>query len=131
MELKRIVVASVQGADLSLHELLRDLKVKGRLQPLLAEAVLDKIIAQAAQREGLGVSTEELQKAADAFRISRGLHKAAEMQRWLARHDLAPEDCESGLERALLAEKLAEKVVPAEAVERHFAQNRTHFDRAR
>src|SRR4051794_5899177 len=102
MDLKRIVVASVQGADLSLHELLSDLKVKGRLGPLLAEAILDKVIAQAVEREGLEVSTEELQKAADAFRIRRGLHRAAEMQRWLARHELTPEDCESGLERALL-----------------------------
>jgi peptidylprolyl isomerase len=131
MNLKAIVVASVQGTDLSLHDLLHSLKVKGRLQSLLMEAILDKIIAQAIVQQGLEVSTAELQKAADAFRTRLSLHKTADLQRWLADRHLSPEDWERELERTLLTEKLADKVVPPEAVAKHFAENRTRLDRAR
>src|SRR5438128_7993681 len=131
MDLKAVVVASVQGRDLSLHELLTNLKVKGRLRPLLTEAILEKIIGHAIEQEGLKVSTEELQKAADAFRINLGLNKAADLKRWLVRNNLTPAELENGLERTLLTQKLADKVVSADAVEKFFAENRTRFDRAR
>ena len=41
MDLKAVIVASVQGQDLSLHELLTNLKVKGRLRPLPLGGLLD------------------------------------------------------------------------------------------
>src|SRR5437870_1051850 len=129
MNLKTVVVASVNGGDLSLHELLHGLKVKGRLRPLVAEAILDKVVAGAIQRAGLQVGTEELQKAADAFRIRHGLHKASDLQRWLSSNQLTPEELERDLEHTLLTDKLAQKVVPAAVVEKHFAENRTQFNR--
>jgi parvulin-like peptidyl-prolyl isomerase len=131
MDLKAVVVASVQGTDLNLHELLNNLKVKGRLGPLLTEAIVDKIIAHAIQQERIEVDTQELQKAADAFRIRKGLHKSADLKRWLTHNHLAAEEFETELERPLLTEKLAHKVAPADAVAKHFAANRGHFDRAR
>jgi peptidyl-prolyl cis-trans isomerase C len=129
-DLKSIVVASVQGTDLSLHELLRALKLQGRLTPLIGEAVVDKVIATAAAKVGIKVSDQELQKAADAFRLRRGLSKAADTRRWLALNQLAEADLQEGLERDLLRQKMAVKVAD-EQVEKHFAQNRAHFDRAR
>lgn len=131
INLKTVAVASVQGADISLHELLHNLHVKGRLRALLTEAILDKIIARAVQQQGIQVDTAELQKAANAFRTSHGLHKRADFQRWLDRNQLSPEQFESGLESMLLTEKLADQVASSSAVAEHFARNRTGFDRAR
>ena len=131
MSLKTVSVAAVQGEDVSLHDLLSNLKIKGRLRPLISEAVLDKVIAHAVKHEGIQVGTEELQQAADAFRVRRGLHKAADLERWLARTELTPEDFEVGLERDLQTRKLADKVVTQEQVDKFFAENRTRFDRAR
>ena len=37
MDLRTFVVASVQGSDLTLHEVLHNLKIKGRLRPLLED----------------------------------------------------------------------------------------------
>jgi putative peptide maturation system protein len=129
-DLKSIVVASVQGTDVSLHELLHTLNLQGRLTPLIGEAVVEKVIARAAAQEGIAVSDQELQKAADAFRLHRGLNKAADAQRWLSQNRLAPADLEEGLERELIRQKLADKVTRNQ-VEKYFAQNRAQFDRAR
>lgn len=130
MGLKTVSVAVVEGEDLSLHDLLSNLKMKGRLRPLIAEAVLDRMIAHAIKREEIQVGTEELQQAANAFRVRRGLHKAAALQHWLARRGVTPEEFESGLERGLLTRKLAAKVVTQELVDKFFVENRMRFDRA-
>jgi parvulin-like peptidyl-prolyl isomerase len=129
-ELNSVVAATVDGRDLSLQDLMHGLKLQGRLRPLIAEAVVERLIAEAAEREGVTVSDAELQKAADAFPLRAGLNKAADTQRWLARHHLTQEELEEGLERALRRQKLAEKVAGPQ-VEKHFAENRRQFDRAR
>jgi parvulin-like peptidyl-prolyl isomerase len=129
-DLKTVVVATVQGTELSLHDLLHTLKLQGQLNSLIAGAVVEKVIASAALKEGLRVSDEELQHAADAFRLRRGLNKAADTQRWLAQNRLALADLEEGLQRDLIRQKLADKVTRGQ-VEKAFAENRAQFDRAR
>lgn len=131
MSLKSVSVAAVEGDDVSLHELLSNLKMKGRLRPLIREAVLDKVIAHAVKHEDIQVGTEELQHAANAFRVRSRLHKTADLERWLAQIGLTHEEFETGLERALQTKKLADKVVNQEQVDKFFADNRTRFDRAR
>lgn len=131
MSLKTVSVASVEGDDMSVHDLLSNLKMKGRLRPLIREAVLDKVIAQAVKHEQIQVGTQELQQAANAFRVRSGLHKAADLERWLARMGITALEFETGLERGLQTRKLAAKVVTQEQVDKFFADNRTRFDRAR
>jgi foldase protein PrsA len=129
-DLKAIVVASVNGTELSLHDLLHTLKLQGQLTPLIGKAVVEKVIASAAAKESIEVSDAELQKAVDAFRMRRGLNKAADTERWLAVNRLAAADLEEGLERDLIRQKLADKVTH-DQIEKTFAQNRARFDRAR
>jgi peptidylprolyl isomerase len=129
-EMKSVIVATVQGEFLSLHDLLYTLKLKGQLPGLIASAVVDKVIADSAMKEGLSVSDEELQQAANAFRLSRGLNKAADTRRWLALNHMQETDLENGLERELLRQKLAGHVT-RDQVEKYFAENRSKYDRAR
>ncbi len=129
-DLKSVVVATVQGAAVSLHDLLRSVKLKGQLSGLIAATVVDRIIADTALKHGLGVSDEELQQAANAFRLSRGLSKAADTRRWLAQNHLEESDLEESLHRELLQQKLAEHVT-RDQVAKHFADNRARYDRAR
>jgi peptidylprolyl isomerase len=129
-DLKTIVVATIQGTTLSLHDLLYTMKLKGQLTPLIGQAMVDKVIASAATKEGIKISDEELQKAADAFRLWRRLNKAADTQRWLAVNRLTATDLEEGLERNLLRQKLANHVTRGQ-VAKYFADNRAQFDRAR
>jgi foldase protein PrsA len=129
-DLQSIIIASANGTALSLQELLHTLKLQGKLSSLIAGALAEKVIAAAAKQEGIHISTEELQKAADAFRLRHGLNKAADTQRWLTRNGLTPADLEEGVQRGLLRQKLAAKVTAGQ-IEKYFAANRPRFDRAR
>jgi parvulin-like peptidyl-prolyl isomerase len=130
VDLKSMIVASANGVQLSLHELLHELKVQGRLAPLIAAAVVEKVIAVAAKKESISVTDAELQRTADAFRLRQGLNRAADTQRWLANNRLTGADLELVLERNLLRQKLADKVT-GDQVEKTLAANRAKLDRAR
>jgi len=129
-DLNTVVVATIEGSALSLGEFLQFLMRKGDLEPLIAEAMEAKLIAAAAKQEGLAVSEGELQQAADDCRRRLGLHKAAGTQEWLKQNHLTVEDLEASLEAELLREKLADRVTQGR-LEKHFAQNASHYDQAK
>ena len=66
-DLSEINVATVDGRSVSLREVLGMLKADGNFHFLL-DAVGSILVAEAAANEGLSVSDEELQQAADNFR---------------------------------------------------------------
>ena len=120
----------INGQPIHLEELLHTLKVLGKLEDLLEQVVEDRLIAEAVRAEGLVIDDDELQKAANAYRQSQGLHKAAETRAWLDKHYLTVEDLQSRIERPLWRRKLAEHLARGQT-ERYFAENRALFDRAR
>jgi peptidylprolyl isomerase len=122
-----VVVATIDGSSLSLKEFLQALMMKGELEPLIAEAIEEKLIRTAAKQQGLTVSDGELQQAADDYRRRLGLHKAAGTRDWLKQNHLTVEDLEAGLEGALLRQKLADRVTQGK-LEKHFAQNASQYD---
>jgi hypothetical protein len=120
------ILAFPQGVRL----LLKKLHVKGRLAPLIREALADQVVQEQAREAGLGVTTEELQKAADSFRRRHGLHTAAATQAWLTECGLSVDDFESGLEEDLLAAKVRQHVT-ADEVDRHWQANQAGYERLR
>jgi hypothetical protein len=62
--------------------LLRKLHLKGRLAPMMRQAIADQVVQDEARQAGLEVSAEELQKAADSCRRRHGLLTAAETRAW-------------------------------------------------
>ncbi|MBI1918272.1 MAG: peptidylprolyl isomerase [Planctomycetes bacterium] len=129
-DLPSIVAVTVDDQPVSLRDVLHAWKVAGHLERLLEQAVQDRLIAEAARAEGVVVTDVELQTAADAFRKTRGLHKASDTEAWLAERRLGVEDFQTLVERPLLRRKLAEHLTRGQ-VERYFAENRSQFDRAR
>jgi parvulin-like peptidyl-prolyl isomerase len=125
-----IVVATVHGEDLSLREFLQTLKLDGQLGALMSKAIVDRLIRDLARREGIAVTDEELQKAADQLRARAGLYKADDTGIWLARNRLSVEDLQTLAERAVVQRKLREKVTQGK-VEPYFDANRSRYDRAR
>jgi hypothetical protein len=107
--LNQIVAATVDGQDISLHEILHSMKINGGLAGL-TDAVNGILVARAAAREGITVTTEELQSAADRFRQTRGLHKASETEAWLKQNSMTVEELEAGLEHTITTDKLKDKV---------------------
>ena len=127
-DLSEINVATVDGRSVSLREVLGMLKADGNLH-FLFDAVGSILVAEAAAKEGLSVSDEELQQAADNFRQQRGLQAAEVTQQWFKQNAMTVDDLKDRLTRALLAKKLKSHLAAGKE-ERYFAEHRLDFDAA-
>lgn len=125
--LKDTVAVTVNGHDITLHDIFYPLKIRTDLG-LLRRAVRDYIVAQAVAREGVVVTPIELQTAADAFRRHNGLHKAADTDKWLKDNDLTLDDLETRLHQTLAEEKLLHRIITQQDIWGYFAEHRGHFD---
>jgi hypothetical protein len=110
--------------------LLKKLHLKGRLAPLIREALADQVVQEQARQSGLSISPDELQTAADAFRRRNGLTGAAATQEWLTRRGLSVDDFEASLEEELLAAKLRQHMTAAQ-VDDHWKTHQAGFERLR
>ena len=95
----------VSQIEISVAEVVRMMRVNGRFQGPLNQAIVRKATAQSAKEAGIAVSDAELQEAVDEFRFARGLEKKQDMQLWLKSRGLSLDDLESHLETDLLIEK--------------------------
>jgi parvulin-like peptidyl-prolyl isomerase len=123
------VIASLDGTRLSLAGLLRWLRARGRLGPLVREALAAQLVQEQARQAGLSATAEELQTA-DAFRRRHGLNAAADTRAWLAAGGMSVEDFEAGLEEDLLAAKFRQHVT-ADQVDRHWQEHQAGYERLR
>jgi hypothetical protein len=78
------------------------LRITGGFAPVLRKVVERKITAEAAKKKGLKVTTQQLQKASDAFRVVHGLHKSSDTKKWLKSNGISEETLEEFLETNLL-----------------------------
>jgi hypothetical protein len=74
--------------------------------PALWDAVSDRFMARVASERGIGVSADELQQAADAFRMANGLYGSENTAAWLMANGLTIAEFEAHLEKILLRQKL-------------------------
>lgn len=128
IELSECPALRVKDEDVSLYAVLRIAKLSGQLQ-FIDDAIEATLIRQNAASQGIKVSDEELQQAADDFRLARDLHDAEATTTWLEARKLSYEDWESLLEDQLIAHKLR-AVLTAGRVEQYFAEQRLAFDAA-
>jgi hypothetical protein len=98
-------MAKKKQLEIAIAEVVDHLRMSGAFGPALAEVVHRKATAHAAREAGLKVNAKELQKVADAFRSSNGLHEARETHRWLVRNGLTVEALEDHLETNVLIAK--------------------------
>lgn len=102
--------AAPEQIDVAVAEVVDLMRINGDFAPALAEVVERKIAVAAAKKAGLGVSTAELQKAADGFRALRDLTKARDTQRWLKANGITIEALEDYLETNILLSKFKDKL---------------------
>ena len=90
---------------ISVAEIVDFLRVTGRFQSVLREVVERKVTVEAAKRKGLRVTNQELQTAADAFRLTDGMKKASATEAWLKSLGITVKTLEDYLETNLLISK--------------------------
>ncbi|NEO35943.1 MAG: peptidylprolyl isomerase [Moorea sp. SIOASIH] len=77
--------------------------------PTLLEGIVTcKIIESAAAEAGIQVEPEELQQAADDFRLATELHNTDETWSWLQQHHLSLDDFEALIYTNTIADKVAQ-----------------------
>ena len=91
--------------EVTVNEVVDYLKITEAFAPALREVVKRKITAQAATESGITVQDDELQRAADAFRLVNGLSKASDTENWLKSIGVSMDVFENHLETNLLMSK--------------------------
>lgn len=128
--LEQITALTIGGESVSLATVLQTLGHAGRTA-FLIDAARELLIERAVQDRGLATTAEDLQVAADSFRMARRLHSAEATQRWLTDRGWTATDLERHLELQLLRDRLCRDVVTSELVEQYFSDHRREYDQAR
>ena len=113
---------------ISQDEIFRQVKLSCQIPTLIQAIAERKIVAQKAQALNLKVETDELQKAADSFRLKNNLATTQETLAWLNRHALSLDDLEALVDHAVLSTKLADALF-ASQVEPYFMERQLDYAR--
>src|SRR5260221_10548324 len=90
---------------ISLGDFLAAMKGSRRLRPVLLDAFVENYLVNRARRAGLSINDQELQQAADNFRLKNGMASSEQTTQWFQREAITADDFAAGLERDLLVEK--------------------------
>lgn len=97
-----------KSISISLEDFLTHLKLSSKIPKIIQEIAKRKIIELSAKKAGLNLKAEEVQQAADNFRIDNQLHNIKATWSWLEKHHLSLDDFEAIVYANALAEKLAQ-----------------------
>ena len=121
-------IVKIDGAAIDVAEFLRGLKLSGQFEGLLEQFVRDRLTVAAAKKQGLVVSEQEIQERADQFRRVRGLHRAADTNKYLDAMHIGMDEFEAFVVDGLYREKIMDKVCSEQAVQAFFKLNSPRFD---
>ncbi|HEX7634771.1 MAG TPA: peptidylprolyl isomerase [Noviherbaspirillum sp.] len=121
-------IVRIDDEDLSVDDFVRTLKLTGQFESLVEQLVRDKLTVRAAKKQGIAVSAEEIQERADQFRRVQGLHRAADMNRYLNALGVSLDEFEVFITDSLYQEKMMEQVCSDKAVESYLKLNSPRFD---
>ena len=121
-------VVKIDGNEIDIVEFVRVLKLTGQFEALLEQFVRDRLAALGARKTGIQVSEAEIQERADQFRRVRGLHRAADTNKYLDAMHVSLEEFEAHIIDTLYQEKVMQKVCGDEAVRGYFKLNSPRFD---
>jgi len=109
--------------EISVAEVVDHMKLTGAFAPALTQVVQREYTAEAARKHGIKVTTGELQKAADVFRIDQGLFKASDTEAWLASQGISTEALEDWLETNILVYKFKNHLERKTNLKKHLSSS--------
>lgn len=121
-------IATIDDETLGVDDFIRILKLTGQFEGLIDQIVRDKLAVRAAKRQGVQVTAEEIQERADQFRRIRGLHRAADTNRYLDALGVGLDEFEEFITDGLYEEKVMAGVCSDDAVARYFKLHSPRFD---
>lgn len=115
-----------QAITISREDILHEVSLSGQIPAVIEGMVTRKVIAAAAEEAGITVETEELQKAADQFRLLNKLQSADETWVWLQKYSLSLDDLEKIAYINVISAKLAQHLF-ADKVEPYFFEHQLDY----
>ncbi|MEA5507506.1 peptidylprolyl isomerase [Halotia wernerae UHCC 0503] len=107
-------------------EIIHQIKLSCQIPTVIENIINRKTITKAAQEAGIKVEIEELQEAADSWRMINKLENAEVTWSWLQKHSLSLDDLEELVYYNVLISKLVEHLF-ADKVEQFFVENQLDY----
>ncbi|OLT58006.1 foldase protein PrsA [Moorena bouillonii] len=107
-------------------DILEEVKLSCKIPEIIEAITIRKLIASAAAEAGIQVETEELQDAADQFRILSQLGSAEDTWAWLEKHGMTLDEFETMVYNGAIYRKLANHLF-ADKVESYFYENQLDY----
>ncbi len=121
-------VVKIDGEAIDQAEFMRILKLTGQFEALLEQLVRDRLTTLGARKAGIQVSEAEIQERADQFRRVRGLHRAADTNKYLDAMRVSLEEFEAFITDSVYQEKMLRRVCSDPDVQGYFKLNSPKFD---
>lgn len=97
-----------QPITITNEDILHEVKVSCKIPEIVEQIITRKVIIAAAEEAAITVETEELQKAADLYRLTYKLNSAEETWKWLDKHSLSLDDFEEIIYNSVVSGKLSQ-----------------------
>ncbi len=98
------------GLEVSVGDVVSYLRIEGGFSEALASVVRRKLLLRAADEAGVSATTDELQRAADAYRAINGLHKASDTVAWMRNNGITTDVLEKHLEENIRISKARDHI---------------------
>jgi peptidylprolyl isomerase len=121
-------IARIDDEEIGIDDFIRTLKLNGQFEGLIEQFMRDRLAARAARRQGIALSAGDIQERADQYRRVRGLHRAADMNRYLDALGVSLDEFENFITDDLYQERMMEQVCSDDAVGAYFQLNSPRFD---
>lgn len=118
----------IKSVEIETVEIKEHIQEEFGLKQICCNILQQKIIAKVAASNNISITDEEIEIEANKVRSALHLEKASDTFVWLEDNLLDPERWEIGINKRLLAKKLAKHLFGSK-VEEYFAQNRLSYDR--
>lgn len=121
-------LVKIDGNAIEVADFIRTLKLSGQFEGLIEQLVRDRLTVQAAKKAGIRVTEQEIQERADQFRRARGLHRAADTNKYLDALHVSLDEFEAFISDSLYQERMLQQVCSEQAVQSYFKLNSPKFD---
>lgn len=115
-----------QAITLSRDDILHQVKLSCKIPSVIEEIVAHKIIVSAAEELGIKVEPEELQQAADKFRLMNKLKSANDTWAWLKKNSLSLDALEELVYASVISYKLVQHLF-ANKIEPFFVEHQLDY----
>jgi peptidylprolyl isomerase len=121
-------IVRIDDEVIGIEQVVRIWKLTGQFESLVEQFVRERLTVRAAKKHGVRIAPEEVQERADRYRRIKGLHRAADTNRYLDRLGVSLDEFEAFVTDDLYQEKMMEQVCSRRAVEQYFAGHAPRFD---